>query len=99
MKDRNTAVRRFRKTADNIRLAIDAGDDGVKVREALTEFGVFWDLIDPPAGSSSSAVHGAIATGAGLSINPSGGLQTASDSTTSYVKASRSYGDSNGSIA
>ncbi len=97
VKDRAIAVKRFRKTADGIKLAIDAGEDDVKVFEALTEFGVFWTLLDPPAGSSASAITGSIASGGALSIAPSGALQTGS-SAAALVKNTRSYGSGHDSL-
>lgn len=98
VKDRDKAVKRFRKTADGIELAIDAGDDDDKVREALTEFGVFWVLMDPPAGSSSSAVNGAIVSGSALSIDTGGRLHTGTTASTA-VKNTRSYGSGHGPLA
>ena len=95
VKDRNIAVKRFRKTADNLKLAIEAGDDDTKVLEALTEFGVFWELLDPPAGSSCSAVNGAIASGSALSIDTSGILKTGTIASTP-LKTTRSYGNGHG---
>ena len=47
--DRDRAVRRFRRVADALDLAIEAGDDDDKVYEILAAKGVFWKLIGPPA--------------------------------------------------
>ncbi len=92
VEDRIVAVKRFRKTAEGIQLAIEAGDDDVKVVEALAEFGVFWNLIDAPQGSSASAVQSAIASGAALSITAAGALSTRPMGASNSVKPSRSYG-------
>lgn len=97
VKDRYVAVKRFRRTADNIKLAIDAGDDDAKVLEALVEFGVFWKLLDPPTGSSASAIAGSIVSGSALSIDPSGTLKTGSSGLTP-VKKTRSYGNGHGPL-
>lgn len=98
IEDRDIAVKRFRKTADGIELAIDAGDDDDKVREVLAQFGLFWKLIDPPAGSSS-AIQGAIAAGAALSITPAGSVITGPSTSSCIIKPTRSYGSKYGSLA
>ncbi len=98
VKDRGLAVRRFRKTADNIELAIDAGDDDAKVLEALSDFGVFWKLLDAPDGSSNRATGAAIAAGSALSIDSSGTLRTGALGSTP-VKPTRSYGSAHGPLA
>lgn len=97
VEDRDIAVKRFRKTADNIALAIEAGDDQDKVQDALTEFGVFWKLLDPPSGSSSSAINSAIASGSTVSIDAAGRLHTGAIASTT-VKSTRSYGTGHGAL-
>ena len=98
VKDRGLAVKRFRKTADSSQLAIDAGDDDLKVLEALTDFGDFWKLIEPLTGSSNSAISSAIASGSALWIDSLGGLHTDSIGSTT-VKPTRSYGTHHGALA
>lgn len=91
--DRSLAVDRFRRTADAIALAIDAGDDDEKVREALGSFGVFWELMDSVDGTSSTAVHQAIARGTPVAVTSTGGLATAGLSSAGpVVNPTRSYG-------
>ena len=65
--NRNRAVQRFRKVADALDLAIEAGDDDAKVSEIHAATGVFWKLIDPPS-SSIATIHQAITNGDPVSI-------------------------------
>lgn len=90
--NRNVAVKRFRKVADSIELAIDAGDDDEKVQEILCDFGVFWKLIDPPAGTSANSIANGIATGRSLAIGTSGLLTTTPSGASTSLKSTRSYG-------
>ena len=90
--NRHVAVKRFRKVADAIELAIDAGDDDEKVSETLCEFGVFWKLLDPPNGTSATSVSGGIARGATLGVGSTGALTAFPSAATTPVKPTRSYG-------
>ena len=90
--DRRIAVERFRRTAEAIGLAIDAGDDDEKVSELLGAFGVFWRLVPQLNGSSATAIHQAIAAGSPLGVGASGQLATATRHREPVVKPTRSYG-------
>ena len=90
--DRQLAVDRFRRTADAVGLAIDAADDDEKVVELLAAFGVFWKLLPQLEGSSTSAIHQAIATAGPLSVGESGSLVAGRQSTAPLVNPTRSYG-------
>ena len=90
--DRNLAVTRFRRVADAIALAIDAGDDDEKVQDTLAAFGVFWKLIPPSLGPEAAAVHEAISGGGSLSITTSGTLVAGTVSRSTPVKSTRSHG-------
>lgn len=90
--DRRVAVERFRRTAEAIGLAIDAGDDDEKVSELLGAFGVFWQLVPRLVGSSNTAIHQAIASGMPLGVSASGRLSTATQPAAPVVKPTRSYG-------
>ncbi len=89
--DRNRAVQRFRKVADALDLAIEAGDDDAKVYEILAATGVFWKLIDPPS-SSIATIHQAITSGDTMSITKAGTLVAGTASGTTSIKSTRSYG-------
>ncbi|MCP4962991.1 MAG: hypothetical protein GY925_27460 [Actinomycetia bacterium] len=90
--DRQLAVDRFRRTADAIGLAIDAAGDDEKVAELLAAFGVFWKLLPQLEGSSTSAIHQAIATAGPLSVGEAGSLVTGRHASAPLVKPTRSYG-------
>lgn len=90
--DRNLAVKRFRKVADAIALAIDAGDDGEKVHDVLSATGIFWKLIQPSLPSDAAAVHQAISDGGSLSMTKAGTLVAGTGASATPVKSTRSYG-------
>lgn len=90
--DRNLAVKRFRKVADAIALAIDAGDDSEKVHDVLAAFGVFWKLMPPSLAPGVAAVHQAISSGGPVSITTSGTLVAGAATGSTPVKPTRSYG-------
>jgi hypothetical protein len=88
--DRPLAAERLEKAAQQMDRAIENEDDEEAAREALSE--LFWEYVDPPAGSSSKAAwaaslrsgNEAVSVGAaGLELNaPRPGL-----------KNTRSWGD------
>lgn len=90
--DRNLAVTRFRRVADAIALAIDAGDDSAKVHDVLSAFGVFWKLIQASLSPEAAAVHQAVSDNGSLSITKSGTLVAGSTVGSTPVKPARSYG-------
>ena len=90
--DRNLAVTRFRRVADAIALAIDAGDDSEKVQDTLAAFGVFWKLIQPTPAPAAAAVHKAVSGGDPLSITKNGTLVAGTTGCSTRVKSTRSYG-------
>lgn len=83
--DRSLAVERLEKAAQQMDRAIQNEDDEDSAREALSE--LFWEYVDPPAGSSSKAAwaaslrsgNEAVSVGAaGLELNaPRPGLKNA----------------------
>ncbi|WP_420625601.1 hypothetical protein [Candidatus Poriferisodalis sp.] len=89
--DRNRAVQRFRKVADALDLAIEAGDDDAKVYEILAATGVFWKLVDPPT-SSIATIQQAIASGDPMSITKTGALVAGATFGVTSIKPTRSYG-------
>ena len=89
--DRDRAVQRFRKAADALDLAIEAGDDDAKVYEILAATGVFWKIIDPPS-SSIATVHQAITNGDPVSITKVGTLAAGTLPGATSVKPTRSFG-------
>ena len=92
VKDRNIAVQQFRKVADAIALAIEAGHDDVKVYEILAAAGIFWKLIGPVPPSTAIAVHQAVSDGGPLSITKTGTLVAGTVPGATRIKSTRSYG-------
>ncbi|MDE0320733.1 MAG: hypothetical protein OXH86_10565 [Acidimicrobiaceae bacterium] len=90
--DRNLAVKRFRKVADAIALAIDAGDDSEKVHDVLAATGIFWKLIQPSLPPEVAAVHQVISDGGSLSITKAGTLVAGTGVSKTPIKPTRSYG-------
>ena len=92
VKDRNLAVQRFRKVADAIALAIEAGGDDAKIHEILCATGVFWKLMKPSPGASTAAVHQAISNGGPVSLTKTGTLVAGVAPNATRIKSTRSYG-------
>ncbi|MDE0268088.1 MAG: hypothetical protein OXI96_03505 [Acidimicrobiaceae bacterium] len=100
--DRELAVKRLRRTADGLRLAIDAGNNEDKVREVLATQGVFWKLLQPQNDNRNNGVlHGshtnnvveAVRTGGIVSVAASGTLATGKSSRgATPLKLTRAYG-------
>ena len=91
--DRKLAVDRLARTAHGLRLAIEAGDDEDKVREALGARGVFWKFVSPPKGSRTQDVVEAVRTGSRLAVTPAGALVVGSaPRRATPVKPARAYG-------
>ncbi len=86
------AARHFRRIADAIGRAIDAGEDDRRVSEALGAFGVFWKLMPQLSGSSPSAIHQAFTAGTPLGVTASGRLTTEAENGNPVVKPTRAYG-------
>ena len=93
VKDRKLAVQRFRKVADAIALAIDAGDDDVKVHEILCATGVFWRLMKPLPAAPAAVVHEAISSGGPVSLTKNGTLVAGVATGGTRIKPTRSYGE------
>jgi hypothetical protein len=90
-KPKDVVVKRLRKAADVLAAALEVDNDKDAVREQLSQPGVFWKFVNPPASSTSAAAYGkALNNGnAGVSVGP--GLLLGTSGST--FKTTRSYGE------
>ena len=91
--DRALAVDRLHRTADGLRLAIDAGVDEEKARTALSAEGVFWKYVPSPYGNPINSEGGAVYKRTGFSVTSAGLLVTGTNTPGAVpLKSTRAFG-------
>jgi hypothetical protein len=87
--DRNSVVLRLEQASQRMEEALAHDDDEMAVREALSS--IYWEYVQPPAGSTSKAAFANILRSGNSGVSISGGLIMANPNA-HPLKTTRAYG-------